>query len=71
MLHIGGFLDYGYVAPKTYGDAKSIAGAGGKLSYNSKYITGSFAYARSVYRPEDIPDEGKILCFNLGLHIGF
>ncbi|MDR1124171.1 MAG: ShlB/FhaC/HecB family hemolysin secretion/activation protein [Elusimicrobiota bacterium] len=70
-LYIGGFFDYGRVFPKTFGNAQSLAGAGGKITYYGKYLNGSFSYARSVYRPEDIPDEGKILCFNLGLHVGF
>jgi hemolysin activation/secretion protein len=68
-FYIGGFFDYGYVKPKTYGNAQSLAGAGAKISYYGRYFNGSFTYARSVYRPREIPDEGNIFSFNAGLHI--
>jgi hemolysin activation/secretion protein len=71
QTYLGVFGDYGYVKPQTFGDGGGLAGAGAKISYYGKYISGNFAYAKGLRVPDYMEREGNIFYFNVALNIGF
>jgi hemolysin activation/secretion protein len=69
--YFGVFADYGYVKPQTFGESGTLAGAGAKISYYGKYISGNFAYAKSLHMSSDMEKEGNIFYLNTALNLSF